>query len=212
MTGQKFFCALKDWLKHNIVGLSLSGLFIAIYIAEECAGAGFYNALCACDWDTMNWQLYRLLTSAFMHSSPFHLLTNVAATICACSLVEREIGWWRALLFFLVGSVLGELIFCHCATYSSSCGASGGIFALIAAFAVTWLRYPQRFVYKWWRVDLYYTVVYFFVANNNAFSVIAHAFGLALGIVFAVILLLFKCLVKRDKNAAQPPVENEVEK
>ena len=82
-------------------------------------------------------------------------------------------------------------------------GASGGIFALIAALIVCYLRFPEQFKFKWYRADVLITIVYFFVANDNWSSVLTHMFGFSYGIVLSfvfVVLRLIKVLCNQIEN------------
>lgn len=85
-------------------------------------------------------------------------------------------------------------------------GASGGIFALIAALVVCYLRFPEQFKCKWYRVDVLITIIYFIVANDNWSSVLTHIFGFSYGIVFSFIFVVFNlikihCNKTKNENA-----------
>lgn len=83
-------------------------------------------------------QWFRLLTSGFIHFGIFHLAMNMFALYQLGQMLERSMGRSRfALLYFagLFGGSLGSLLL-ERSPGSISGGASGAIFALLAAAAV----------------------------------------------------------------------------
>ena len=79
--------------------------------------------------------LWRLVTSGFIHRGPFHLLANMLALYILGTMLEPAIGHRRfALIYFvslLCGS-LGVLLF----SADESAGASGAVFGLMGAAIV----------------------------------------------------------------------------
>jgi membrane associated rhomboid family serine protease len=76
--------------------------------------------------------IWRLVTSGFVHRGPFHLAANMLALYILGTMLEPAIGRWRfALIYFvslLCGS-LGVLVF----SADESAGASGAVFGLMGA-------------------------------------------------------------------------------
>lgn len=206
MTKDKIFLHLKQ----NAAGLSLAFSFAAVYIADAIAGGALFDALCSHPWEQNAMQLWRYFTFAFLHESVLHLIVNIFAIIAVCSLVEKEIGAIRVVSFWIFGSVFGESVFSVCATFQNGCGASLGIFALLAALCSVWLRYPKRFTMKWYRFDLYYLLMYLLAANFDRLAMIEHAFGFLFGMILSVLLILIRKSVKPHKMNLQPDPFNKI--
>jgi membrane associated rhomboid family serine protease len=125
----------------------LIGINVAVYLAELLGGSGvngdrgwifehgvLYGPLVqAGDW-------WRLITSAFMHYGPFHLLINMYGLYFAGTLLERAIGHWRFLLLYLASGLAGSagaLVYDALTNRTSlALGASGALFGILGALFV----------------------------------------------------------------------------
>jgi membrane associated rhomboid family serine protease len=125
----------------------LIGINVAVYLAELIGGSGvngdrgwifehgvLYGPLVqAGDW-------WRLITSAFMHYGPFHLLINMYGLYFAGTLLERAIGRWRFLLLYLASGLAGSagaLAYDALTNRTSlALGASGALFGILGALFV----------------------------------------------------------------------------
>lgn len=77
-------------------------------------------------------EVYRLLTSAFMHGNIYHLFFNMYALYFMGSEAERHYGKVKYLIIYLISAVIGGL-FSNVLSSSVSVGASGAIFGLFGA-------------------------------------------------------------------------------
>ncbi|MGO9246739.1 MAG: rhomboid family intramembrane serine protease [Verrucomicrobiia bacterium] len=93
---------------------------------------------------------WRLFTALFLHANLLHLAMNGTGLWLFGSAVEKTMGRWRLLAVFLVGGALGNLASAYVAHYDVAIGASGGVFAVIGAFAVgVWrLRSPMYYALR----------------------------------------------------------------
>src|SRR5207245_5013690 len=94
---------------------ALIGVNVAVYVAELAQGGGVYGVnstiyekgflyapfVAQGDW-------WRLMTAAFLHYGPFHLLLNMLGLYWFGSLLERRIGPGRFLLLYLVSGLAGS--------------------------------------------------------------------------------------------------------
>lgn len=80
-----------------------------------------------------NGEVYRLLTSIFLHSGIIHLLVNMYSLKVIGGQIETYLGKWRYLLIYLVSGITGSLLSCVFSS-SLSVGASGAIFGLLGCF------------------------------------------------------------------------------
>ncbi len=117
---------------------------VAVYFAEAVWG-GDSVALLAL-WplgpDFMPWQL---LTYAFVHAGPSHLLFNAFGIYMFGGDLERVWGERRYLVYYLVcalsAAVAQTAVTSLTGTYYPTVGASGAIFGLLLAYAMT---FPTR--------------------------------------------------------------------
>ena len=85
-------------------------------------------------------QVFRLLTSAFLHIGVIHLLVNMYSLYVIGSQVENYIGKWKFLLIYFVSAISGNLLSVVFNT-GISAGASGAIFGLLGALLYFGLHY-----------------------------------------------------------------------
>lgn len=189
------------WFQQNAVAVFLSIAFVAVYIAKEIKPE-INDMIGACSLRFINGEYYRWFTCSFLHYGLYHLLGNIAGLLAASSLISPLIGKWRTLFFFFVSDFLGGITFSwivSSAEPSYGGGASGGIFALIAALVVCYLRYPEQFKFQWYRADVLITIIYFMIANDSWSSVLTHMFGFSYGIILSFIFVVLK-LIKVPSN------------
>jgi membrane associated rhomboid family serine protease len=118
----------------------LIGVNVAVYVAELAQGGGVYGVnstiyakgflyapfVAQGDW-------WRLMTAAFLHYGPFHLLLNMLGLYWFGSLLERRIGAGRFLLLYLVSGLAGSAGALVVSPNSATVGASGAIFGILGA-------------------------------------------------------------------------------
>jgi membrane associated rhomboid family serine protease len=76
---------------------------------------------------------WRLITSAFLHYGPFHLLLNMLALYWFGSLLEQRIGSGRFVLLYLVSGLAGSAGALLMDPTTPTVGASGAIFGILGA-------------------------------------------------------------------------------
>ena len=84
--------------------------------------------------------------------------------ICIGSLFSPFIGKWKTLLIFIIGGAVAEIPFSLIVHYGEANyggGSSGGIYTLMAAFLVCYLRFPDMFNLKKFKIDLLVVVIFF---------------------------------------------------
>jgi len=121
----------------------LIAINVAVYVAELATGSGVYGdrgwifehgvlfgpLVEAGDW-------WRLITAAFMHYGPFHLLLNMYGLYFAGTLLERAIGHWRFLLLYLASGLAGSAGALVWSPTALTLGASGALFGILGALFV----------------------------------------------------------------------------
>ncbi|MBS3093659.1 rhomboid family intramembrane serine protease [Candidatus Pacearchaeota archaeon] len=78
-----------------------------------------------------NDEIWRFVTSIFLHGDIAHLFYNLFALVFFGIILEKKIGSNRFLLIFLVSGILANVFAIN--FYDSSLGASGAIYGIIGA-------------------------------------------------------------------------------
>lgn len=99
--------------------LGINGLFLYLF------GANIKEAV-------VGGEIYRLITSTFLHASLLHLLFNMYALYIIGNQLESYIGKIKFLIVYLVSAISGSLMSCVFTT-GISVGASGAIFGLLGS-------------------------------------------------------------------------------
>lgn len=77
---------------------------------------------------------WRLLSAAFLHIGPLHLIVNMLALVIVGPALERLFGAWRFLSVYLIGALGGSVaVYLFDSPVGAVAGASGAIFGLFAA-------------------------------------------------------------------------------
>jgi membrane associated rhomboid family serine protease len=88
---------------------------------------------------------WRLITSAFLHYGPIHLLMNMLALYWFGSALERRLGSGRFVLLYLVSGIAGSAGALMLDPTTPTVGASGAIFGILGAGLV--LERQRDFVF-----------------------------------------------------------------
>jgi membrane associated rhomboid family serine protease len=128
---------------------ALIAINIAVYVAELAQGAnvngvggsiytdGVLIAAARTGPDHLigvaEGQYWRLITAAFLHYGPFHLLMNMLALWWFGSLLEQRIGAGKFLLLYLVSGLAGSAGALIASPLDPTVGASGAIFGILGA-------------------------------------------------------------------------------
>ena len=192
---------ITEWAKNNIIAISLAIVFIPIYIVSQITGTVFEH-FGSTSMEYLNGEYYRWFTCIFLHVNFVHIFFNSIALISIGSLISPFLGQWRTLFIFIFCGILAEIVCSVIISYSEPVfggGSSGGIFALIAAMVVCYLRFPESFALKWTRIDVILVIAFFIFANDNMGSFLTHAFGFIAGIVIGFIMVLTGLIRDTDK-------------
>jgi len=123
-----------------IVTKILVGVDVGIYVLQLAMGAdinansgkifeqgALFGPLVADgDW-------WRLITAAFLHYGPIHLLMNMLALWWLGAPVEMALGHWRFLLLYVVSGLAGSAGALIASPTAVTVGASGAIFGMLGA-------------------------------------------------------------------------------
>ncbi len=140
--------------------------------------------------DKAFFEVWRFLTSIFLHGGLGHLLYNCFAIAFFGIILEKTIGSNKFISIYLISGIFANLVSVN--FYNSSLGASGaimgiiGVLALIRPFMMVWsfgMILPMFLVSLIWIAGDIFGV--FFPSNVGN---IAHLSGMALGLVYGLYL------------------------
>lgn len=129
---------------------------------------------------------WRLLTSAFQHFGPMHLVLNMYMLWILGLGIERSIGHARFLALYLGSALGGSVAVMFYSQNALTAGASGAIFGLMGAYAI--VAMSMRLDVKGIGLLLVLNVGVSFLVPG--ISLAAHLGGLAVGAVAAVALVV----------------------
>jgi membrane associated rhomboid family serine protease len=119
---------------------ALIAINVAVYIVELAQGGGVNGVNSTLYEKGVLWapfvkdgDYYRLLSAAFLHYGPLHLLLNMLALYWFGSLLEQRIGSGRFLLLYVVSGLAGSAGALVVDPGIPTVGASGAIFGILGA-------------------------------------------------------------------------------
>ena len=120
----------------------LIGLNVLVFILVHL---GFGNTIVAYGANfapaVQNFQIWRLLTSAFIHVDILHIFFNMYALYIIGKQIETFLGKNKFLIIYLVSAITGSLL-ANVVSDNLGIGASGAIFGLLGA--LIWFGYHYR--------------------------------------------------------------------
>jgi membrane associated rhomboid family serine protease len=125
----------------NIIFLC-SAVFLADLLLERMHVMQVNSFLSLYKVSTPYWRPYQLFTYAFAHGNFFHILFNMMILAFVGSMLEMIWGQQRFLMYYMAATIGAALIYLgleyalNSNDYGAMLGASGAIYALLAAFGV----------------------------------------------------------------------------
>ena len=142
-----------------------------------------------------NGEVYRLVTSGFLHAGPFHLLVNMYSLFILGSLLEPAVGRARFLLIYFAGLLAGSFGALLEDPAVLSRGASTAIFGLMGA-AIVVMR--NRGIDPWQSgLPLWIGINLVLTFTLSGLSIGGHVGGLVGGTLAAVLLFELPDHVRR---------------
>ena len=137
-------------------------------------------------------EIYRLLTSAFLHFSFLHLFNNMLLLFFMGDVLEDAVGGIRFLIVYLLSGIAGNLITLllevHTGEYSLSAGASGAVFGVLGALLCLLILNRGRVSYlTGGRIAFFVLYSLFTGFTSSGVNNAAHVGGLLAGFVLALI-------------------------
>lgn len=181
----------------------LIGMNVLLYILMYFLGSGSEDENTLIRFGALvsdlvkNHEVYRLITSMFLHAGIFHLLFNMQALYILGPQIENFFGKGKYLFIYFFSGLVGNLLSILFIPHTISVGASGAIFGLLGALA--YFGYHHRVylgnVLKTQIIPIIIlnVAIGFLIPNIN---IIAHLGGLLAGI-----LATYTVGMKKQRNS-----------
>lgn len=121
-------------------------------------------------------ELWRLVSSTFLHYGVTHLAVNMLSLYLIGGGVEQYLGRWKYLMVYLVAGLGGSVAVYLFTPMAVAAGASGAVFGLLGAAGVIMIRTKQNL-----NALLGILLVNLFISFLPGISLAAHAGGLVVG-------------------------------
>jgi membrane associated rhomboid family serine protease len=180
----------------NAVTTALIAINVGVYLAELGLG-GSVNGTRNWIYDhgvlfgpfVANGDWWRLLTAAFLHYGPLHLLMNMYGLYLAGSFLEQVIGRWRFLFLYLASGLAGSAGALIASYFGGTVGASGAIFGVFGALFVLERR---RHIATGGQIGALIVLNLVFTFAFPGISIGGHLGGLVGGVALMFLLLEFR--------------------
>ncbi len=129
-------------------------------------------------------ELWRLVTSMFLHADGLHLFSNMVALLIFGAAIENNFPRYQYLIIYFISGLIGNLFsLVLLPLYVISLGASGAIFGLIGAAFIFFMREEPSLI----GLSLIYIAYFIIMSFQPGINYWAHIFGLAGGVLFGYI-------------------------
>jgi len=143
----------------------------------------FYNLVLINSNVIDQFEIWRLLTSMFMHGDLSHLISNIFGLLLFGTYVEQSISKVKYLFIYIISGLIGNIFtLILYPSYIISYGASGALFGIIGVVVVIIYFEGDQFFLILATLYLLYFIASSFGPGINLW---AHLFGLASGSIFA---------------------------
>lgn len=159
------------------------------------------------------YQIWRFVTSIFLHGGVVHLLYNLFALLFFGFILERKIGSWKFVGIFFISGIIGNIIGVN--FYSSSLGASGAIYGILGCLAII---NPFMMVFAFGIImPMFIAAIVWIIGDvmgvfgfgSQGTGYIAHLVGVFVGVVVGIVLRLFIRNGTRDNGNSRKIVIDE---
>jgi uncharacterized protein len=185
--------------------LWLSGICLAMFILQNLI-PGLTDSLIL-NQNALTGEIWRFLTSIFLHASIEHLIFNLFALLFFGFACEKLIGSNKFLLVFLGTGIIANIISVN--FYNSSLGASGAIMGIIGVVSV--IR-PSMMVFAFglilpvWLAAIVWVIgdtLGLFIPSNV--GNIAHLSGIFIGLLIGFAIRISRPREKNENNKIEIP-------
>ncbi|XP_039297527.1 rhomboid-related protein 2 isoform X2 [Nilaparvata lugens] len=144
-------------------------------------------------------EFWRFLTYMFVHAGIGHLVVNLMVQIMLGIPLEMVHGWWRVLAIYVAGVIAGSLGTSISDPKVYLAGASGGVYAIIAAHLSTIILNWSEMQFAIWQLLIFLALAVIdigtaihdrYVAQlNREIGYVAHLAGAIAGLLVGLVIL-----------------------
>lgn len=208
-------------IRHYRISLALSFPAAVRWLILITSAAYIFQAATSHRWDgvfglvpamvTSGGAVWQLLTYAFLHATPMHLLWNMLVVWMFGTEIEIAWGSRRFVAYYLVCAAGAALASTAVAPRSPTVtvGASGAVFGILAAFAALFPNRPVLFMLLFPMRAKYFVVILaglqlaLFAEGSGGVAYAAHIGGLLTGL-FYLAVAYHKVRLPRRRRTAPP--------
>ena len=187
------YCIITVMLVAKIVVMQMvarqaggTGPAAAVNMEDIYLAFGFSNRT-----QVLNGQVWRLLTSTFLHFSMLHIAGNMIVLVYIGSLIESKLGRWNYLIIYLLAGVCASITSVVWHDEGVMAGASGAIFGLFGVLlALLSTPFYETNARRALLISTGIFVVYSIIPIGRHVDHAAHFGGLAAGYIFGMMAYL----------------------
>lgn len=170
--------------------LVLIVLNLIVFIAVRSGKTGYLKLGSSYEMTIYNKQYYRIISSAFTHEEPMHMICNMYSLFNLGTVLEPVLGTSRFLIFYAIIMVLGGALSCFIhkkyKPLTFSIGASGVLCGLLGIYTVMIVAiYGPSGI----RSVLPTMGILLLMTASKRIDSIGHFSGLAVGIACGIVML-----------------------
>jgi rhomboid protease GluP len=170
-----------------LITLNLIVFLIAFFKVNISDDIMFVNRLAVGHSEVLHGELYRLLTSAFLHVGVEHFLLNMAALYILGKVVETLYGSYRLFIAYVAIGILSSLFSLMFLTDAISLGASGAVYGLLGIAIVHLLVYKKVNAKLLLQIALIFIVISLLTSIFSNVNHFAHLGGIIFGLLFGIL-------------------------
>jgi membrane associated rhomboid family serine protease len=133
--------------------------------------------------------IYRIASSFFLHSTPFHLGFNILALAIIGQNINVIFGRVRLINILFASAIMGSLLSLAFSPHETVIGASGGILGLVGAYSFVCVRHQQQIPgsvsVSRRRILIILVLQFFFDLITDGTDIFSHLGGLLFGLLYA---------------------------
>lgn len=187
--------------KSRFYALWLCLAMIIIFIVQNLV-LGFSDYFVLNKSAFYNYEIWRFLSSIFLHGSLVHLLYNLFALALFGLILEKFIGSRKFLAVFFLSGIIANIIAVN--FYDSSLGASGAIYGILGCLIIIkpmMMIFAYGFPMPMFIAGIVWIIAGFFgIFMPSNIGHIAHLSGMFIGILFGLYFRIFRKKQKIFKN------------
>ncbi|NJI00424.1 rhomboid family intramembrane serine protease [Staphylococcus hyicus] len=168
-------------ITYSLIAINVLIWLIILFFVPHKTDLEVINIGALSHFNFVHGEIYRLISSIFLHLNFEHLLFNMLTLFIFGKIVESLVGSWRMGVIYFFSGILGNLFTLAFLNDNISLGASGAIFGLLGSIVAIMLiskQFTQKMMLQIIIATVIMAVISLFMSNVN---IVAHLGGLLAG-------------------------------